>query len=138
MFTQRNALFIALAITFTNLLLSVQGLALPLSSQTQAVHSSYLKRNVNSTISAPVNPKHDLPGQSGVPLVQRDIPPPVLKAIETVGKFVKRDSLAERDIPPPVLKAIETVGKFIKRDSLAQRDIPAPVLKMIETVGKLV
>ncbi|KAA1068384.1 hypothetical protein PGT21_026803 [Puccinia graminis f. sp. tritici] len=136
MFTQRNALFIALAITFTNLLLNVQGLALPLS-QTQAVHSSYLKRNANITISAPMNPKHDLPGQTGVPLVQRDIPPPVLKAIETVGKFIKRDSLAERDIPPPVLKAIETVGKFIKRDSLAERDIPAPVLKAIETVGKL-
>ncbi|KAA1116356.1 hypothetical protein PGT21_010543 [Puccinia graminis f. sp. tritici] len=205
MLTQRNTLFITLAITFTSLLLNVQALALPVS-QTEGVHYSYLKRNVNATISAPVNPK--------APLVQRDIPPPVLKAIETVGKFIKRDSLVaerdipqtqsvhysylkrnvnttlstpvnpkqgqpqpgvplvQRDIPPQVMKVIETVGKYIKRDSLAehdiphphrrnvnttisaplnpkqgqtqpavplvQRDIPAPVLKMIETVGKYI
>ncbi|KAA1107285.1 hypothetical protein PGT21_009007 [Puccinia graminis f. sp. tritici] len=166
MLTQRNTLFITLAITFTSLLLNVQALALPVS-QTEGVHYSYLKRNVNATISAPVNPK--------APLVQRDIPPPVLKAIDTVGKFIKRDSLVaerdipqtqsvhysylkrnvnttlstpvnpkqgqpqpgvplvQRDIPPQGMKVIETVGKYIKRDSLAEHDIPHPHRRNVNT-----
>ncbi|KAA1117063.1 hypothetical protein PGTUg99_034971 [Puccinia graminis f. sp. tritici] len=138
MFTQRTAFFVALACTFSLLLLNVQGLALPLS-QAEGVHLSYAKRAANATNSAPVTPKQDLPGSTGTPaLVQRDIPAPVLKMIETVGKLVKRDSLAERDIPPQVMKAIETIGKLVKRDTLAERDIPPQVMKAIETIGKLV
>jgi hypothetical protein len=72
-----------------------------------------LPRNLNATISTPVNPKLDLPAHSGAPLAQRDIPPQVMKLIETVGKYIKRDSLAQRDIPPQVMKAIETIGKLV-------------------------